>query len=168
MLGKTPVFYSTEDHDVMPDAAPGGAAGVWPGRFSVVLWKRNANRGVRMQIPRMSPPASLVRRCFLLVSIYCWPGPRFASKSLRWRFVPFIKGQRCQTVFNLASPDARHSLFKVSPPDDTLLITLAQRQSAAAKAVLEEHCPMAASLRSRTITVRLCGDPVADNSHRFG
>ena len=52
--------------DVMPDAAPGGAAGVWPGRFSGrVMEKEIWKSGVRdANTSHVASPASLVRRCF--------------------------------------------------------------------------------------------------------
>lgn len=52
--------------DVMPDAAPGGAAGVWPGRFSGrVMEKEIWKSGVRdANTSHVTSPASLVRRCF--------------------------------------------------------------------------------------------------------
>ncbi len=54
--------------------------------------------------------------------------------------------------------DAHGIPFKsITPKNDTLLITFdSSDQSAAAKAVLDRTLPMATSLRSRTITVRLC------------
>ncbi len=49
----------------MPDAAPGGAAGVWPAGSLVVLWKRNMEIGVRdANTSHVTSPASPVRRCF--------------------------------------------------------------------------------------------------------
>ncbi len=66
MLGKTPVFFKVRGPaDVMPDAAPGGAAGVWPAGSLVVLWKRNMEIGVRdANTSHVTSPASPVRRCF--------------------------------------------------------------------------------------------------------
>jgi len=54
--------------------------------------------------------------------------------------------------------DAHGIPFKsITPKNDTLLITLTPATRAPPqKRSSTEHCPMATSLRSRTITVRLC------------
>ncbi len=71
----------------------------------VVLWKRNMEIGVRdANTSHVTSPASTVRRCFTSGQHTIAGTVRVRQQSLRWRFVPFIKGQRCQTVFNLASP----------------------------------------------------------------
>ena len=146
LLGKTPVFFLKYGGpaDVMPTVCcPGGAAGVGPGRFS---WSGYGKRNTESSEWGWKYPRDislrqwgLVRRCFYFWSArYCWPGPRFASKSLRWRFVPFIKAQRCQTVFQSGITLTLMASFKSITQKRHLLITFdSSDQSAAAKAVLD-------------------------------
>ena len=101
---------------------PGGAAGVWPGRFSGRVMERNMEIGVRdANTSHVASPASLVRRCLLLVGTLLLAWSRFASKSLRWRFVPFIKGTTMPDGFSIWHHlDAQAFLSKSITPKTTL------------------------------------------------
>ena len=93
--------------DVMPDAAPGGAAGVWPGRFSGrVMEKEIWKSGVRDEnTSHVTSPASLVRRCFT-------SGRHAVAGLVRGSPARVYAGDSCRSsrdndarrFFNLASP----------------------------------------------------------------
>lgn len=108
MLGKNAgIFKVRGPADVMPDAAPGGAAGVWPGRFSGrIMEKEIWKSGVRdANTSHVASPASLVRRCFT-------SGRHAVAGLVRGSPARVYAGDSCRSsrhndarrFFNLASP----------------------------------------------------------------
>lgn len=160
MLGKTPVFLKYEDQlmsclmllpVVLLVFGPAGSL--------VVLWKRNMEIGVRdANTSHVASPASWSGAVYFWSARCCWlvrgsPARVYAGDSCRSS--RHNDARRFSIWHHL---DAHGIPFKVSPQNDTLLITFdSSDQSAAAKRSSTEHCPKATSLRSRTITVRLCG-----------
>ena len=127
----------------------------------VVLWKRSMEIGVRdANTSHVTSPASLVRRCFT-------SGQHTIAGLVRGSPARVYAGDSCRSSEGTTMPDGFQSgitltltafLSKVSPQNDTLLITFdSSDQSAAAKAVLDKNiAPHGYIMRSRTITVRLC------------
>ena len=138
--------------DVMPDAAPGGAAGVWPGRFSgCVMEKEIWKSGVRdANTSHVTSPASLVRRCFT---------------SGQHTIAGLVRGSPAR-VYAGGIP------FKsITPKNDTLLITFdSSDQSAAAKAVLDRTLPHGYIIAQQDNNSQAMQwlTRLRDNSHRFG
>ena len=129
--------------DVMPDAAPGGAAGVWPGRFSGrVMEKEIWKSGVRQQESTLAIRA-------------VHQGTTMPDGFSIWHHL-----------------DAHGIPFKsITPKNDTLLITFdSSDQSAAAKAVLDRTLPHGYIIAQQDNNSQAMQwlTRLRDNSHRFG
>lgn len=161
--------------DVMPDAAPGGAAGVWPGRFSGrVMEKEIWKSGVRdANTSHVTSPASLVRRCFT-------SGQHTIAGLVRGSPARVYAGDSCRSSrdndarrFSIWHHLDAHGIpFKsITPKNDTLLITFdSSDQSAAAKAVLDRTLPHGYIIAQQDNNSQAMQwlTRLRDNSHRFG
>lgn len=133
------------------------------------IWKsgvRDANTS------HVTSPASLVRRCLLLVStlLLAWSAVRQQESTLAIRAVH--QGTTMPDGFSIWHHLDAHGIpFKsITPKNDTLLITFdSSDQSAAAKAVLDRTLPhgyIIAQQDNNSQAMRLTR--LRDNSHRFG
>ncbi len=139
----------------------------------VVLWKRNMEIGVRdANTSHVTSPASLVRRCFT-------SGQHTIAGLVRGSPARVYAGDSCRSS-GTTMPDGFQSgitltltafLSKVSPQNDTLLITFdSSDQSAAAKAVLDRTLPHGYIIAQQDNNSQAMQwlTRLRDNSHRFG
>lgn len=159
----------------MPDAAPGGTAGVWSGRFfGCVMEKEIWKSGVRdANTSHVASSASLVRRCFTA-------GRHAAAGLVRGSSARFNAGDPCRSSrhdmpdgFSIWHHLDAHGIpFKsITPKNDTLLITFdSSDQSAAAKAVLDRTLPHGYIIAQQDNNSQAMQwlTRLRDNSHRFG
>lgn len=159
----------------MPDAAPGGAAGVWHGRFSGrVMEKEIWKSGVRdANTSHVASPASTVRRCFTsgrhAVAGTVRGSPAESTLAIR----AVHQGTTMPDGFSIWHHLDAHGIpFKsITPKNDTLLITFdSSDQSAAAKAVLDRTLPHGYIIAQQDNNSQAMQwlTRLQDNSHRFG
>lgn len=159
----------------MPDAAPGGTAGVWSGRFfGCVMEKEIWKSGVRdANTSHVASSASLVRRCFTAGrhAAAGWSAVRQQDSTLAIRAVH--QGTTMPDGFSIWHHLDAHGIpFKsITPKNDTLLITFdSSDQSAAAKAVLDRTLPHGYIIAQQDNNSQAMQwlTRLRDNSHRFG
>lgn len=126
-----------------------------------------------MQIPRMSL-RQLARSgtVLLLVGTLLLARSAVRQQSLRWRFVRRSSRHNDARRFSIWHHLDAHGIpFKVSPQNDTLLITFdSSDQSAAAKAVLDRTLPHGYIIAQQDNNSQAMQwlTRLQDNSHRFG
>lgn len=139
----------------------------------VVLWKRNMEIGVRdANTSHVASPASTVRRCFTsgrhAVAGTVRSSPAESTLAIRAVHQGTTMPDGFQSGITLT---LMAFLSKVSPQNDTLLITFdSSDQSAAAKAVLDRTLPHGYIIAQQDNNSQAMQwlTRLQDNSHRFG